>query len=356
MLASVRWPNLYRRCFAAAVAVSISGAGCRERERWPRSDRVRSATPSRTPECQTDELCLRVAGECPSSMPVPSAAPSGETRPVATFDADRTEQRRGRFPYDAGPDAICCYLYTHGCRGRPLFDSAAMPRVADSVPRSDWIGDAGSSCSLPEADHFLDAAAHEHASIASFSRAALALLALGAPAELVAAHHVAAIDEIRHARACYALAAGKGKTTMGPGALAVALEPCFADRAHLTREVFLSGCVAETLAAAVADEVARGARSELSSTLRAIADDEAAHAALAYRAVAWLIRDGGEPKRQLERLIEQLPPGLLCPAVAEAAEPFAAVGILGERAVRAIEARALEEIVVPCTQALLERA
>ena len=44
------------------------------------------------------------------------------------------------------------------------------------------------------------------AEIASFARTSLDLLALGAPADLVAETHRAALDEIEHARIAYALA------------------------------------------------------------------------------------------------------------------------------------------------------
>ena len=40
----------------------------------------------------------------------------------------------------------------------------------------------------------------EHASVASFSRHSLQLLALAAPADLVEASHRAAIDEVAHAK------------------------------------------------------------------------------------------------------------------------------------------------------------
>lgn len=65
---------------------------------------------------------------------------------------------------------------------------------------------------------WLISARMEHASVAAFSQLSLHLAALGAPSELVERIHVAALDEIRHARRCYAIAsafAGKALTA-GP--------------------------------------------------------------------------------------------------------------------------------------------
>ena len=47
----------------------------------------------------------------------------------------------------------------------------------------------------------------EHASVASFARHTLQLLNIGAPSELLMSSQKAAIDEVRHAKMCYGLAA-----------------------------------------------------------------------------------------------------------------------------------------------------
>ena len=51
-----------------------------------------------------------------------------------------------------------------------------------------------------QARKWLAAALAEHASVASFSKFALELLAVGAPASLLQRAHQAALDEIRHAQ------------------------------------------------------------------------------------------------------------------------------------------------------------
>ena len=50
------------------------------------------------------------------------------------------------------------------------------------------------------------AARFEHASIASFNKFSLELLAVGAPGTLVAAANRAALQEVEHAQACFAAA------------------------------------------------------------------------------------------------------------------------------------------------------
>jgi hypothetical protein len=60
------------------------------------------------------------------------------------------------------------------------------------------------------AEAWLVAAQTEHASIPAFAQLSLQLAALGASSDLVEATHRAALDEIRHARRCYALARAFG--------------------------------------------------------------------------------------------------------------------------------------------------
>ncbi|MFZ5897429.1 MAG: hypothetical protein ACOY0T_40625 [Myxococcota bacterium] len=66
-------------------------------------------------------------------------------------------------------------------------------------------------------DEWARAACFEHASIASFNRFSLELLALGAPGDLVERANRAALDEVRHARLCFALASVYAGDDFGPG-------------------------------------------------------------------------------------------------------------------------------------------
>ncbi|MEO7329978.1 MAG: ferritin-like domain-containing protein, partial [Minicystis sp.] len=100
------------------------------------------------------------------------------------------------------------------------------------------------------AEAWLKDALLEHASVASFGRFALELLAFGAPADLLRAAHEAAIDEVRHAQRCFALAGAYRGEAVAPGAFpfggAVVLA---ADLAALAESAVIEGCIGETLAA-----------------------------------------------------------------------------------------------------------
>lgn len=67
------------------------------------------------------------------------------------------------------------------------------------------------------ASRWLDSALLEHASIASFARFSLHLLAVGAPPELLERTQRAALDEIEHARLAFAIVArGRGGRSRSP--------------------------------------------------------------------------------------------------------------------------------------------
>ena len=97
--------------------------------------------------------------------------------------------------------------------------------------------------------------------MASFARASLALMAVGAPPELVAATHAAAIDEIEHARLTYALASAYGGEPTGPAALDVASGAGGATTlVTVAVETFLDACAGESAAALALREAAALAR------------------------------------------------------------------------------------------------
>ncbi len=140
----------------------------------------------------------------------------------------------------------------------------------------------------------------EHASIAAFSQLSLHLSALGAPARLLAASHRAALDEIRHAERCYAIASAITGTRQAAGPIAE-LAHAHGGSIDLTRLAIgslVDGCLAEGMAADVA---ARGARTAEEPTIRAtltmIAREEIGHAELAWDVLAWCLERGGADVR-----------------------------------------------------------
>jgi hypothetical protein len=261
----------------------------------------------------------------------------------------------------------CCYQVDGQvllCGGRPFVVDGA-PRVADLAARSDWLAamPAPADALDPEArrvvaDRWARTGLDEHASIASFARFALDLLAVGAPADLLRAAQQAMGDEVRHAELCFALASAYAGQPVGPGPLAIAGEaPERADLALIVAAAVREGCVGETVAAY---EAARARDEATDPAVRAaldeIARDEAEHAALAYRFVAWALRRGDASVRDAVR---EAFAGALAPGATPAAPSgpdLRAHGLLDGAARHALALRCKAEVVAPASRALLEQA
>jgi hypothetical protein len=136
------------------------------------------------------------------------------------------------------------------------------------------------------AGEYLAQAAHlEAASVAAFERIARELAALGAPAELVARAHRAAIEETAHARILGRLARDDG-----------ALPPPFHARPYALRSAFelaldnaVERCVNETYGALVLHVQALLAEDAVTrAAFASIAEDEASHAELSADLADWL--------------------------------------------------------------------
>ncbi len=202
---------------------------------------------------------------------------------------------------DAGPADTCCYQLHRLCGGgRPLVDGD-VARVAEVRPGSAWHTEIRVDSSLVAdvderraiGERWLVDARMEHASVASFARAALELMSVGAPSEIVADCHRAALDEVRHARICFAVASRFLGRDVEPGALELpAARPC--SLVDIARSTLIEGCFGETSAALIASRAAEACVDEgMGEALRSIADDEANHAALAFRIVGWCLKTGG---------------------------------------------------------------
>lgn len=232
--------------------------------------------------------------KCALTMIEPKKPGSDEQR-TGEFSPDGTKQQLGETKGD------CCYKFQrmHCGGGRPLRGDDG-PLVAPMIRRDDWSSAAAPLASPDDAlaSRWLREASFEHASVASFARAALQLLALGAPPDLVAGVSRAALDEIAHAQTFLALAARRGAGERGPGALAVDRAPLATAFDAFVVDTFLDGCLAETVSGIAirtaadedGDDVERRA-------LATIADDEERHAELAWRMLAWALRAGGPSAR-----------------------------------------------------------
>ncbi len=183
---------------------------------------------------------------------------------------------------------------------RPFLVGASL-RSAEWSLRDDWL-----LVGVEAADHGLDAktarmlaetwlkdALEEHASVAAFARFTMHLLSVGAPPELLLRAQRAGIDEIAHARACFALAARYGGRRRGPASLRVHDAMSAHGLAAIAELAAEEGCVGETLGAVLArEQLAVATDGSARRVLRKIAADEVRHAELAWRFVGWAVRNG----------------------------------------------------------------
>jgi hypothetical protein len=268
-----------------------------------------------------------------------------------------------------GPDPgaeECCYVAQVGyaiCEGRP-FTGAAGAVVAAAVTREDWCA----ACDLGPVstdrmqrralgDAWAESALAEHASVASFARLVLELLALGAPAELVIAAQRALGDEIEHASLAFGIASALRDAPCGPGPLDVgAALGRGVDPVAIAEATVLEGCVNETVSACLAlAERDAATVAAARAALERIAADEVEHAALSWRIVAWLVRRHGEPVRAAVRAaFERARPEVSVASLAQV-EPAVARswGRLPQEEAAAVIRRAFDEAVRPAAAALL---
>lgn len=250
---------------------------------------------------------------------------------------------------DYGGEIAC---QTMDCAiGRPLLVEG-RGRTSRPVAREDWLAEvevpALDSAPLRArlADHWRGVAALEHASVASFARFTLQLLAMGAPPELLLETQRAAADEIAHARLAYGLAAAYGEAA-GPGPLPMADLRVETDRYAIVRGLIEEACVGETLGAAEAHAAAECAEdADVAALLRRIADDESRHAALAWKSLRWLVgTDAGLRAFAAEVFATAIETATRPPGEGLSAPEH---GVLGPATRHAIHLAALREVVAPC--------
>jgi hypothetical protein len=258
---------------------------------------------------------------------------------------------------------LCCYTFCQGaCCGRPFTVGSAM-RAAPLAGRSSW---GTSPAPPPRRDPSLEAVARawrddarmEHASVASFARFTLHLLALGAPPDLVIDAQRAGIDEVEHTRLCLAVAASIDGRDLGPDALDVAGSLGAVTLLDALRAAVTEGCVGETFAALTVRRRAELARSEaVRATLARIADDEARHAALSWRFAAWAIARGGDEARAVAAQAFAVAVASIERSGGGAAEAPDAVwnahGLLTASDLRAVFVSCRSDVLAPCAEALL---
>ncbi|MDP2317610.1 MAG: ferritin-like domain-containing protein [Pseudomonadota bacterium] len=274
--------------------------------------------------------------------------------------------------FDTAGGQVCCYPVVETpstCDyGRPYLESGA-PRVAPvgGRRRGGWVAnlrpdlaglDAVALAAL--AERWTVAAQDEHAAVAAFSRVALELLAVGAPASLVDATHRAARDEVRHARMGFGLASAYAGRVVAPGRFpfAAPVMPS-GDLVALAAAAAREGCVGETVSTLLALEALRRATDPAArGVLAAIGRDETRHAALAWRTVRWAMHAGGAPVRAAvaEVFAQAARDGVDVPLRGDFDDPavLARHGLLDRASTRATADEALQRVILPCARGLLD--
>lgn len=149
-----------------------------------------------------------------------------------------------------------------------------------------WSGAKAPRSRVRTAGDYLARAAHlEAASVAAFERIAVELATLGAPAELIARAHRAAIEETAHARVLGELARGHGAEPIPFAPHPYALRDAF----ELAIDNAVEGLVNETYGALVLHVQALTAEDAVTrAAFASIAEDEASHAELSADMADWL--------------------------------------------------------------------
>jgi hypothetical protein len=192
---------------------------------------------------------------------------------------------------------------------------------------------------------------YEHASVASFARFALELLALGAPPDLLRAVSRASTDELEHARLCFELAQRFARTSVGAGPLELAGDVLArrGDPVATAIALFEEGCVNESVAACEAADAAElCSDAQVREVLETLAVDERRHAAAAWAALRWLIDTHGE------RVAAPLRARVAALALARVrCDAESAWGVLPPSRRAQVQRRVLSELVRPLALALV---
>lgn len=194
----------------------------------------------------------------------------------------------------------CCWVVFGDCAvGRPLSigDGARRAVLVDgsgwATPLCPDLSALDDETRRALAEYWAHEALTEHASVASFARVILQLLGLGAPADLVEAAQRALADETAHALSAFGLASAYAGRDVAPSALdlsGVMDGPLTA--ASVLSATWREGCVAETVSALILAEAASRATDPcVKAELERVARQELEHAELAWRTLAWLLRD-----------------------------------------------------------------
>jgi hypothetical protein len=267
-------------------------------------------------------------------------------------------------PEEARDDA-CCYViddfeFWDIAVGRP-FTVDGQARLAPTSEANGWSQTSewmATGMTESQRDrlvaHWTETAQFEHASVASFARFTMQLMAVGAPADLIAESTRAQADEIRHARVCLGIASTLADETIGLGALNIdASLDSAGSVASILVDTIKEACVNETISAAICQASGEAATDAfIADALLSIAEDEQRHSTLAWRTVRWLLAEHPEladlARATFDEAMAQ-PWG----SSTEATGDLTPWGVLSRAQEQAVANRVMRRVVKPCADALL---
>lgn len=280
------------------------------------------APSARVIDVKTENFTSTSVDTCTTSESVTLTFPVTDTTMELDLSVNNTVDKMDEFSLE------CALIIM----GRPYIDSTGMTLKAvpiapdmkemNSLTYLPWSGEVvvdddesvSSSNNVTRQDQlslgreWTERALSEHASVASFSAFAVALMTNNAPSDLVEDALKAGMDEIRHARTSFEIASKLVGKSVGPGPLPPSTHKFGHDLTSLALAVAREGCVDETLSAIIADlemediskVLKEGAEGSIYSNIepntlewimnemRTIASEESSHAALAWRTLNWV--------------------------------------------------------------------
>jgi len=317
---------------------------------WPTCERVDCAT---NDDCESEECSLTSYHDgCSYSVSLSCRDSSADD---CRTDDDCME---GDYcvPAYSGEGYVC--ESTNCAIGRPLLVDGAA-RTGLSTGRRDWIEGVGVSVAglnrktrRALVKHWAGVAAMEHASVASFARFSLQLMALGAPPELLLETQAAGADEVRHAQTTFGIASEYAGAPIGPGPLSLDGVTMDTDVIGILRGLVMEACVGETLGVAEAIAAADATTDPaLESALRQIAEDETRHSALAWKTLKWMLEENPALRPVAADAFEEAIDELLTSEM-EGPEGLGAYGVLSPERRREVYREAAEVLVRPCAAQL----
>jgi hypothetical protein len=299
----------------------------------------------RKPICRESNLngfgCQRLDDQCQTSIEC-----FGNCSPTDDGHRCRWEGQCGARPYLVAGKVRVAPL-TRGASGWAMASTPSLVGLSDEHR-------------VALAEHWSRNGLAEHASIASFARFSLELLALGAPVSLVRETSRALADEIAHAELCFGLASAYAGERIEPGKLSHDDALSGASFFDIAKTAIAEGCIGETLAAAeVAEAAERAVDPEVRRALGRIADDEARHAELAWAFFRWALDRttpdaGGELVAHAARLARAELDALTPARNDDVDERLVERGTLAPATRRAVRRAAIVEVLIPLVHALCE--